>query len=1003
MWSNEEREGWIRTNAGRWLAEFDPRLQSAQVEVAALQHQPEMSRALLRVRGTASSSAADIFEMGIEIPFATGGSAGTGQPRPARYFRRAASGDPWQPYTPPANRPRVDSPQQDTAPRRPVSLAMIFSSSGLAASLAAILILLGLYASFAPLADIVRGIRSYSWQQAELLREKKSWLLVNPNDGTRVEIDEPAHTVAKWRRSQAQYQAVFARSQSRWSEVKRPLPVYLDPSAPHRPVLVNGIPPQSVGMLFLTTILLFMGLRLLAEQRGGNGSASLLFGGGRITPLLVIPAVHGGLFSVYTLIAFLWSYLVFVPLPGWPALLVLAVAGVLEVVPGLWSWLYSFDRCRWFLFQLLLAALLPAGVLLFGLGLPFLLAALAAFLLLVVVVTLFRPVHLGESLFRLFWVLFYVAGLGAAFRALCLLAYLLLPGIPYHQPAELLGNIAAVAWFDVAVGAAGVMVILGSTIIDTFWRLRQVQQLGNLPTSKVQSAPLGIAEFRGVARSLKATEETILYWDSSQQPVTNPFYLEDRTGRILVDPAGAVFRSGRATSLSGRVLEIVLTRRLTPAEIGRPQTMELRSGDEIYLIGTVMENPQAAPGATDTAALVVKPLEQPGITDPFVGMLLGRSSLPPARDIHHVFFLSDGDEQLARRHIMGGVKDIWAKALLLAALSLLLIALQFPRTGKDITTWSLGEILRAPLPAGEKMVQLAGYLLGESAAYRHSQQHWLREVGHARELLRVKELMERAEAENFLWNRARTAASPDLAPVMVRLLQKSQEKSLRNFAAWALGRIDAPPQLAVPALLASMHDLSAEVRSNAAQSLAAIAPAGDPAVVPALLAQLGDADADVVRSALFSLRQLKGPLPDAAVAPLIALLTHSDKYLRHEAANGLQKIPDAAPVTLGPLRTALRDPEEIVRNSAAAAIGSMGPAAAAAVPELIKALQDTRHGTRQLAATALGQIGPAAVEALPYLRQAAADENKWVRSEAKRALKRIGGKLGIETSEFTGD
>jgi len=997
IWSNEEREGWIRTNAGNWLTELDPRLHSAQVEVAGLSHKPEMSRVLLRVRLTGSSPPEENFQMGIEIPFPTVPGAGTGTPRPARYYRRAAAGDPWQPYTS-AGVPAGAAPSRaNSAPPRTEPISLLPSLSSLVIPLAIVLICLGLYASFAPLQDIARGVRSYSWQQAELLREKKSWLLVSPADGTRIEIAEPAYTVAKWRSSQAKYQAIFARSQSRWSEVKRPHMVYIDPAAPTKPVLVNGIAPQSVGMLILTSTLLIMGLRLLAERLRGEGIGSLRPGAGGMPPLLVIPVVHAGLFAIYTLLAFLWSYLIFVPLPGWPALLCLGAAGVLETVPGLWSWLYSFDRCRWFLLQLLLAALLPAGIILFGLGLPFLLAALAAFLLLVTTVTLFRPAHLGESIFRLFWVLFYVAGLGAAFRALCLLAYLLLPGIPYHMPAELLGSIAGVAWFDVAVGAAGVMVVLGSTIIDTFWRLRQVQQLVNLPTSKVQSAPLGIAEFRGVARSLNAGEQTILYWDSSQQPVTNPFYLEDSSGRILVDPTGAVFRSGRATSLNGRVLEIVLTRRLTPAEIGRPRIMELRSGDEIYLIGTVMRNPQAASGATDTAALVVKPLEQPGVTDPFVSLLLGRSGLPPARDIHHVFFLSDGDEQLARRHIMGGVKDIWAKALLMATLSLALISLQFPKTGGDITTWSLGEILRAPLPAGEKTEQLAGHLLGESAAYRHAQQHWLREIGYTRELLRVKELLERADVETHLWKRVKADPSPELAPVMVRLLQQSKEKSLRNLAAWALGRIDVPPQLAMPALLAALHDPSVEVRSNAAQSLAAVAPAGDPAVVPALLAQFEDDDPDVVRSALFSLRSLKGQLPDATVAPLLALLTHSpDKYLRHEAANVLQKIPDAASVTLGPLRTALRDPEEIVRNSAAVAIGAMGPAGAAAVPELIEALQDTRHGTRQFAATALGQIGPAARDALPYLQRAAADADKWVRSEAESAIRRIGGSAGMK-------
>ena len=993
LWTTDDREGWIRTNACRWLVELDPHLRSAQIEVAAVRHGSDRSDALLKVRQT---TGAKIFEMGIEVPFLAGSGTGTAAPRPSRYFRREAAGAPWRPYQVAAGAQAATTPTGPAAPRS-VPLSPSTISSSLLTPLAIVLICLGLYASAGPLKDIAKGVRSLSWQQAELLREKKTWLLVSPTDGARTEVAEPVYTVAKWRRSQAKYLAIFERSLGRWTEAKRPMKVYLDPAAPTKPVLVNGVPPQSVGILILTSTLLIMGLRLLAGLARGKNDGWHCFDAGRVPTLLIIPTVHLGLLAVYTLTAFLWSYLVFVPLPGWPALLCLAAAGVLEAVPGLWSWLYSFDRWRWFLFQLLLAALLPAGVILFGLGLPFLLATLAAFMLLMAVLALFRPSCLGASVFRLFWVPFYVAGLGAAFRALCALAYFLFPGIPYHQPAWLLGNLADVARFDVAVGAAGVVVVLGSTIADTFWRLRQVQQLGNLPTSKVHAAPLGIAEFRGVARSINPGEETVLSWDSSKRPETKPFYLEDSTGRILVDPGGAVFRTGRATSLAGRILEIVLTGRVTPAEIGRPLTMELRSGDEIYLIGTVMLNPSAAAEASGTDALVVKPLEQQGVADPFVGMLLGRSGLPPARDIHHVFFLSDGDERLARRHLMGGVKDIWAKAILMAALSLLLISLQFPRAGAGIASWSLGEILRAPLPPGEHMDQLVGHLLGESAAYRQSQSHWLRDVAHARELLRVKDLMERAEVENHLWSRVRNSPSPDLAPIMVRLLQKSREGGLRNYAAWALGRIAASPELAIPPLLDAVHDPSAEVRSNAAQSLAAVAPAGHPDVVPALLALLGDADPDVVRSALFSLRQLKAPLPDAALAPLIAMLNHSDQYLRHEAANVLGKIPQAAAVTLEPLRAALRDPEEIVRNSAAAAIGAMGPAGAAALPELIEALQDARHGTRQFAATALGQIGAAARDALPYLHRAAADENKWVRSEAESAIGRIRRKIGAQS------
>jgi len=861
-------------------------------------------------------------------------------------------------------------------------------------ALAAGMILLGVWLSFPLAQDVVTGVRSSTWPVAALTKEAQGWSFINPADGQKIEIGSPQATVAREDSAWEGYAELFQNTQRWWASNRKPVRVYVDPADPQHPVLVRGIPPQSSGRLLLNTLLLVMGLRLLLDSRrataaGKSDVLTTLRGEGQFPALGLIALLHLGTFGLYAAVAFCWTFVVFLPMPGTPALLVLAALVACELVPGLWRWIYSFEWVRYLCFQLLLVALLPAGVALLGLGLPFLLAAIAAILLLVAVLSVFQPRRLPSSLTLLIWVPLYVAGCAAAFRALCFIAYRLQPLIPYHLPAELLGDVTLVARFDVAVGSAGVLVALGTVSLDTFWRLRQARQIANLPTARARSAALGIAEFRGRARRADGADGEVLAWTLAGGQRFEPFYLEDATGRILIDPRGAKFRVSRASSYGGRIVEIVLTQRTTSPELTRPLTMQLLTGDPIYVIGNVTLNPEAPPGALGSERLVVKPLVEPGVTNVFASLFFGKWSIPAARRIEHVFFLSDGSERLARSHILKGLAEIWPKALLATVLSILLIVQQLPRARGGHGEWTGAELLRAPLAEVTRIELLVDYLLGESAASQRERTIPLRDAIYVRELLRVRDVIEETWIGNHLWNTVRGPEYHAAAPALARLLEGTSDPELRRFSVWALGRVQAPPELAVPLLLTALADSQPQMRISAAQSLAQVVPDARPDVVAALLHATRDADPGVVRTALFALRETRGLPAGEVLQVAIGLLGHQDYYLRHEAANVLARLKDGALPALDQLRVALADSEEIVRNSAAAAIAAIGPEAAPAVPELITALQDTKSGTRMFAARALGAIGPGAAIALPALEAARDDEGHYTRAEVEQAIRRI--------------
>ncbi len=229
------------------------------------------------------------------------------------------------------------------------------------------------------------------------------------------------------------------------------------------------------------------------------------------------------------------------------------------------------------------------------------------------------------------------------------------------------------------------------------WRqgLRIKTQIENIPTGKAHSAALGLAEFKGVARAIADEQKRkteiivngkkqakvpealmddgaatpILYerWvkrtrrGSKVTQISSRFYLEDNSGRILVDPRGVWFWDGKVHFFSPSARSIYLKKRLENRSKVNAQIKirRLNPGDEIYLIGAVEELEDAAPTATDSQRLVVRPSSTLKSTNLLRRIILGHRKQTHRTDIYDVFFLTDVKDLNAARMLSEGIGKIW--------------------------------------------------------------------------------------------------------------------------------------------------------------------------------------------------------------------------------------------------------------------------------------------------------------------------------------------------------
>ena len=260
-----------------------------------------------------------------------------------------------------------------------------------------------------------------------------------------------------------------------------------------------------------------------------------------------------------------------------------------------------------------------------------------------------------------------VVGLGllAPIKALAVALYFL-TGRPVDGWLADLATGADWLPYDIAIGVAGIVSIAAWLSYDAFWRLRQVRQVENLPTSKVRSLSAGLVELSGIVRPLDASgtdnpaaieisrDNFIAYLHARH--TVNLFRLDDGTGSVLVDARGCRARAGWLSGLLSVIgmRELVLTWRIERNLADDSERRSLNYGDRIYVIGNAEVNPNAPPDAVGPDRLVIRPSDASTWSETFWQNLFGIAKGPRGKDIQNVFFLSDSTELEARRHIMNG-------------------------------------------------------------------------------------------------------------------------------------------------------------------------------------------------------------------------------------------------------------------------------------------------------------------------------------------------------------
>lgn len=193
------------------------------------------------------------------------------------------------------------------------------------------------------------------------------------------------------------------------------------------------------------------------------------------------------------------------------------------------------------------------------------------------------------------------------------------------------------------------------------WLFLQRQQIRNLATSKARSVALGIAELSGTARKVAADEESSIIMTSY---TPQPFYLEDDTGRILVDPC-----SSRGLVQNVHMSDIM---HLSVSAVALDKD-ELRDGEPVYVVGTAERREDASVKDVDQDALVVRR------RTPLAGMKLVAGSAAQlvaplimsgkkAGTYLDVFFVTDRGQEGAMRVMREMQKQLVVTGLLLLAL-----------------------------------------------------------------------------------------------------------------------------------------------------------------------------------------------------------------------------------------------------------------------------------------------------------------------------------------------
>ncbi len=223
------------------------------------------------------------------------------------------------------------------------------------------------------------------------------------------------------------------------------------------------------------------------------------------------------------------------------------------------------------------------------------------------------------------------------------------------------------------------------------------------------------------------------------------------------------------------------------------------------------------------------------------------------------------------------------------------------------------------------------------------------------------------------------AALPELLGAL-----RGGDAELRTLAADALAALGGD---AVGPLVGELARADERVRLAAARALGSMAAAGRGAV-PALLERALDPseEEEVALRAIWALGEIGDP---AMLAPLAHLFSERGGTVGVWIAEACAKLGRGARSVADTLRAELHRDDPWLALAAAHALVCIGEHTDAAIWALVACLQQGEADVRLEAAMSLGEIGPAAAAALPALKAAERDDDEEIRAQATLALAKI--------------
>jgi HEAT repeat protein len=215
----------------------------------------------------------------------------------------------------------------------------------------------------------------------------------------------------------------------------------------------------------------------------------------------------------------------------------------------------------------------------------------------------------------------------------------------------------------------------------------------------------------------------------------------------------------------------------------------------------------------------------------------------------------------------------------------------------------------------------------------------------------------------------------------------SDDSHIRTAAARGLEKLQAPPELVAPTLLAVANDPDPQAAANVIIALASLGEK----IVPKASEALQKPDR---RELAVKVLTRLGPKASGAVQPLIDVSQQATPEFRTEIQFALAAIgPAAAPAT-SMLTASLTSPEDSVRESALYALRQIGPGAKDAVPALISVAEGSDQFESLAAAWAVATIAPTDTDAvskvMPVLTHGLTDNEEQTRMETAMALGDLG-------------